>query len=65
MEMYEENDFDEEREAERRRTSVGGLVAGVFLLSLVGAVVVALLTLWPVVKTTPVSPPSSVPQAAE
>jgi hypothetical protein len=65
MEMYEENDFDEEREAERRKASVGGLLAGMFLLFLVGAVVVALLTFWPVVKNAPVSPPSSVPQAAE
>jgi hypothetical protein len=66
MEMYEENDFDEEQHiAEQRKASLAGLLAGILLLFLVGSGGLALFTLWPVVKTVPVSPPSSVPQAAE
>ena len=57
MEMYEENDFDEEKHVtEQREASLAGLLAGVFLLFLVGAGAVGLITFWPVVKNAPVSP---------
>jgi hypothetical protein len=66
MEMYEENDFDDqERVTDQREASLASLLFGVLLLFLVGAGAVGLLTFWPVVKTVPVPPPSSVPQAAE
>jgi hypothetical protein len=66
MEMYEENDFDDQkRVTDQREASLASLLVGVLLLFLVGAGAVSLLTFWPVVTTVPVSPPSSVPQAAE
>jgi hypothetical protein len=50
MEMYEENKFDEEEryDARQRQASAAGLLAGLFMLFLLSATVVALVKFWPI-----------------
>ena len=48
--MYEENEFDEEEryDARQRQASAAGLLAGLLVLFLLSATVVALVKFWPV-----------------
>ena len=68
MEMHEETNFDDYEEryrARQRRASFGGLLAGLFILILFGAGLVAGIVFWPSPEIAPVSQPSAVPKPVE
>jgi hypothetical protein len=56
---------EEEYRAKQREASFAGLLAGLFMLFLLGAAALAVVTFWPIPGTAPVFHSSSVPEATD
>jgi hypothetical protein len=51
---------EQEHDAKLRQTSQTGLVIGFFMILMAGLAVLAMINLWPVLESLPVSPPETI-----